>query len=248
MYDTVWTMPDAIFEHPRLASVYDAHDGVRDDLDHYVAIADELGARSVLDVGCGTGTFALELAGRGFEVSGVEPASASLAVAQAKPGSERVRWFHGYVGDLSPLSVDLVTMTGNVAQAIVEPADWTATLTGIRRLVRPAGHLVFEVRDPAAEGWRRWTRDRSHRLLDLPGEGSVESWVELTSVELPLVSFRWTFVFHADGEVLTSDSTLRFRDRDDIEADLRDHGFEVAELRDAPDRPGQELVFIATAV
>ncbi|MBA3279296.1 MAG: class I SAM-dependent methyltransferase, partial [Geodermatophilaceae bacterium] len=52
-------MADNIFEHPRLVAIYDALDPDRSDLDAYAAIADELGARSVLDVGCGTGTFAL---------------------------------------------------------------------------------------------------------------------------------------------------------------------------------------------
>jgi len=48
-------VPDAIFAHPRLAPVYDAFDGDRDDLAAYLDIAGELGADRVLDVGCGTG-------------------------------------------------------------------------------------------------------------------------------------------------------------------------------------------------
>jgi len=46
-------VPDAIFAHPRLAAVYDAFDGERDDLPLYVAIADEVNAAAVLDLGCG---------------------------------------------------------------------------------------------------------------------------------------------------------------------------------------------------
>ena len=45
---------DDIFDDPRLAAMYDPLDPDRSDLDVYVAIADRLGARRVLDVGCGT--------------------------------------------------------------------------------------------------------------------------------------------------------------------------------------------------
>ena len=77
-------MPDAIFAHPRLAPVYDAFDGDRDDLTAYLSIADELGAERVLDGGCGTGCLAILLAESGRTVMGADPARASLKVAKAK--------------------------------------------------------------------------------------------------------------------------------------------------------------------
>jgi hypothetical protein len=98
---------------------------------------------------------------------------------------------------------------------------------------------VFETRDPDARGWETWTPDATRRTVD-----GVTSWTELTAVELPLVSFRATWRF-ADGTELTSDSTLRFRDLDELAADLEDAGFDLDEVRDAPDRPGLEFVVIA---
>lgn len=86
-------------------------------------LREELGARRVLDVGCGTGTFAILLADRGCEVTGVDPALASLGVARAKPGGDGVRWILGDARSLSRLQADLATMTGNVAQAMVQRAD-----------------------------------------------------------------------------------------------------------------------------
>ena len=107
-----------------------------------------------------------------------------------------------------------------------------------------AGHLVFETRDPAAEAWHSWTREHSYRSAALD-VGTVENWFEVTNVSLPCVSFRGTFLFSADGDVQISDSTLRFRAAAEVRGSLLDAGFGEPELRDAPDRTGMELVFIA---
>ncbi|MFJ8942464.1 class I SAM-dependent methyltransferase [Streptomyces sp. NPDC102395] len=238
-------MVDDCFGHPRLAAIYDPLDPDRGDLDAYLRMAEDFGARRVLDIGCGTGVFALLLADRGIEVVGVDPAQASVDVARAKPGGERVRWICGDATDLPPLRVDLATMTANVAQAIVDPHVWRETLRGAREALRPGGHLVFETRDPAGRAWEEWTRENSYRVTEIAGVGPVESWVRLIEVSGPLVTFRWTYVFAADGQVLTSDSTLRFREREEVETDLIAHGFSVQEVRDAPDRPGKEFVFLA---
>ena len=109
----------------------------------------EFDARSVLDVGCGTGAFACLLADRGIQTVGVDPAAASLEVARTKPGAQRVRWLQGDATTLPELQVDLATMTGNTAQVFLTDDDWSATLRGIHAALRPGGHLVFEVRDPA---------------------------------------------------------------------------------------------------
>lgn len=239
------SVADALFEEHRLVELYDLLDPDRRDLDAYVALVDEFDAHSALDIGCGTGTLACLLAQRGMEVTGVDPAAASLEVARRKPYAQKVRWVTGDATTLPPCQVDLVTMTGNVAQVFLNDDEWALTLRAAGAALRPGGLLVFEVRDPAKEGWREWTRARSYRRRELPEVGVLETWVELTDVSPPYVSFRHTFVFDADGAVCTSDSTLRFRERSEIEDALRSSGFLVREVRDAPDRPGREFVFLA---
>ena len=233
---------DRAYEDPRLAAVYDALNADRSDLDAYALLAAELGARSVLDLGCGTGTLALALAARGLEVTAVDPAAGMLQAAQEKPGAERVRWLLGTATSLPALQVDLAVMTGNVAQAVVDPVEWAGTLSAARGALRPGGHLVLESRDPALRAWERWTPADSRRTTDLPGSGQVETWLELLEVRLPLVVLRETYAFAADGAVVTSESTLRFRERDELRAALDEQGFEVADVRDSP---GGELVLVA---
>jgi SAM-dependent methyltransferase len=236
---------DAIFNDPRLARVYDAIEGERGDLEVYVEMVDELGARSVLDIGCGTGTFACMLAGRGIDVVGVDPAWASLEIARAKPGAGAVRWLHGDATTLPPLTVDAASMTGNVAQVFLTDEDWGATLRGTWEALRPGGHLVFETRDPTRRAWERWTPELTRSVLDVPGVGVVEDWGELTEVSGQFVTFRSTTVFRSDNLELESTSTLRFRDRPEIEVSLEAAGFQTVEIRDAPDRPGLEFVYLA---
>lgn len=115
----------------------------------------------------------------------------------------------------------------------------------LRRALWPGGLLVFEIRDPAYRGWEEWNRAASYSVTEIPGIGNVETWVELTKIDRPLVSFRSTFVFASDGQGLTSDSTLRFREQHEVEANLIAHGYTVDDVRAAPDRPGRELVFFA---
>jgi SAM-dependent methyltransferase len=238
-------VPDAIFAHPRLAPVYDAFDGDREDLVAYLDIADELGADRVLDIGCGTGCLAVLLARGGRAVIAVDPAGASLDVAKSKDDIAGVTWIHGEAATVLAVRADLAVMTGNVAQVFLTDDAWTQALQGIHAALRPSGYLVFETRRPERRAWEEWASDTSRTVLDVPGTGPVEQCSEVTDVDLPFVSFRCTYRFLVDGAVITSDSTLRFRSRDEVESDLAAHGYRVLDVREAPDRPTREFVFIA---
>jgi len=237
-------LPDPIFENPRLVAIYDDLDGPRRDLDNYLSIAEELNAKTVLDVGAGTGCFALLASEHGFDVTGVEPAQASLNLARRKPNAHKVRWFLGDASSLPSMTVDLAVMTGNVAQVFLTNQAWESTLRAIYKSLDKRGHFVFEARNPAKKAWLEWNREKTYRRHEIPGVGKVEVWCEVTEVSNEFVSFQWTYVFESDGEVIKSDSTLRFREREAIEESLRKSGYVVREVRDAPDRPQKEFIFI----
>lgn len=202
----------------------------------------------MVDIGCGTGTFACQLAARGVLAVGLDPAAASLDVARRKPAAEQVRWIESGATAIPALRADVVTMTGNVAQVFLDDAEWSQVLNSVQRALRPGGCFVFEAREPNVREWQRWTKDSTRAVCDTLTEGRVEHWAELTEVSLPLVSFRHDYLFERDQALLTSSSTLRFRSRAEIEHSLTTEGFRVFAVRDAPDRPGLENVFLARSL
>jgi len=235
---------DPIFSDPRLARLYDVFDGERDDLDAYLDLAAELGADSILDIGCGTGSFAVLASARGYRVTGVDPAAASLAIARAKPGADAVRWREGSASAAPREPFDLAVMTGNVAQVFLTDHSWAQLLEDAHARVRPGGHLVFETRRVEDRAWERWAHEVGWTTREVPGVGAVEHRLTVTSVEVPLVSFRHTYRF-PDDDIVSSDSTLRFRTDAEIRRSLRDAGFTLVDAREAPDRPVAEIVYVA---
>ena len=234
--------PDATFSDPRQAVLYDVFNNDRSDLEAYVTIAYEVEAHRVVDVGCGTGSLAVRLAELGFSVTGVDPAGASLDVARAKPNADLVTWVHGDATSLVGLeaATDLAVMTGNVAQVFVSDEDWYATLRATRRCLRPGGWFVFETRRSEVRDWETW--DLAPSPVAMPDGRTAVVSCTVTEVALPLVTFEGSTAI--GEEIMRSTSTLRFREHNELEHDLSCYGFNVLDVRDAPDRPGKEMVFL----
>lgn len=235
--------PDPIFSHPRLARIYDALDGDRDDLDLYIELIQGSEPDHVLDVGCGTGSLATRLVELGFNVTGADPAAASLAVARSKPHAQEIRWICASAAGLPMVGADVATMTGNAAQVFLTDSDWRAALAGVRAAIRGGSRFLFETRVPEQRAWEGWTEANTRRTLETP-EGPVEAWTELEQISLPFVTFVTMCRFLSDGEVLSSRSTLRFRSAHEVSESLHLAGYVVDDILDAPDRPGQEMVFL----
>ena len=231
------TLPD--FSDPRLVAIYETANAYAPGTqpDFYAALAEELGARDVVELGCGTGLVARHLSERGLRVVGVEPSEAMLAVARSYDSP--VRWVLGGHEALPRGAADLAVMAGHVAQFFLADGEWNAALRSLRAALRPGGWLAFESRDPAAREWESW----GARTV----AGDVETWSVVTSVDGPVVSYENHYL--AGGEHLVSPSALRFRTLGEIEESLAANGFELERAYGAWDRrpagTGHELVVVA---
>lgn len=217
-------------ERPDLAELYDIECAGREDHDVYLQVALEVGAASVVDIGCGTGVFALDLARRGIEAIGVDPAAAMLDIARGRADGLAVRWIHGVVDDVPDACADLVVMMGHVAQYFVDDDLWAHTLRQVHRILGPGGRLAFETRNPLVDWAGEWVRERTEAAYPHPAGGEFTSWVQVVEVAGEPHSYTMTHEGHSllpDGRHLVASETLRFRSTSEILSGLDRAGFDV---------------------
>lgn len=240
---------DLHYVDPRLVELYDIDNPRGVDTDFYTQLAAEIGARTIVDLGCGTGLLTRELAVDGRRVIGVDPAAAMLAYARRQPGAEQVQWVEGDAGAIGTPAADLVVMTGNVAQVFLEDREWAAALQAIHAALRPGGYLAFESRNPDDRAWERWNRAATYERSDSP-HGPLEAWLELVEVADGRVRFAGHNLFGATGAALVVSSELRFRSQAQLADSLVSSGFAVEHvygdwLRGPVTGASRVMVFVA---
>jgi SAM-dependent methyltransferase len=131
------SVADVPFDFP---SAYDALNADDHDYRFYAALAHEVRARHVLDLGCGTGVLARLLASNGHAVVAIDPDPDMVRVARAKPGTERVDWRLGYCDNADTASAELAVMSGHVLRSSFRTSRGTGCSMTCRRVSRDHRH------------------------------------------------------------------------------------------------------------
>lgn len=120
-----------------------------------------LGQGALLDLGCGPGVYAEQLAERGFSVTGIDLSQRSIEHARASAGRKGLQV--EYIQDdyirhaFDAASFDIAALI-YCDYGVLPPEARRALLARVRTLLRPAGRFVLEAWTPAhlaarAEGW-----------------------------------------------------------------------------------------------
>ncbi|GAA5503986.1 ubiquinone biosynthesis O-methyltransferase, mitochondrial [Deinococcus xinjiangensis] len=250
--DELESVPQAEFNDPRLVPLYDLQNRWGADDDFFLALSHEKPASRMADVGCGTGRLTLALAQAGHHVTGLDPARASLNLAQQKPDADQVIWLCGTVETLPTSAFDLILMTSHVAQYFLSDAEWAQTLGHLRRALVTGGRLAFDSRDPAARAWEGWDSGGEREIWTLPDGQQAETWATLDTVSAGMVTFTGYTHFLTTGETLRDSDTLRFRTEEELRSSLQEAQFEVEQLyggwqRQAIGAGNGELIVVARA-
>jgi ubiquinone/menaquinone biosynthesis C-methylase UbiE len=98
---------------------------------------------TVVDVGCGTGTFLLALKERRPDVQlvGVDGDEEILGLARAKPGASGIEWREGLAQELPVPDGGADAVTISLVLHHLLPEDKRRALTEMKRIAKPGGHL-----------------------------------------------------------------------------------------------------------
>ncbi len=241
----------AEFTDPRLVAIYDSANsyGPNTQPAFFTQLAADLGATTIVDLGCGTGVITCELARLEYELMGVDPAPEMLKIARRRPHANTVTWVEGDARRLGTPNADFAIMTGHVAQFLISDTSWRFTLKALHAALRPGGHLSFESRNPSVREWERWTPDR-HRIVRDSSAGVIERWPEVHHVREGVLSYTIHNLFLATGEDIVAPTQIRFRTQEELERSLTDVGFRVEQVYgDWDRRPAtastDELIMVA---
>jgi SAM-dependent methyltransferase len=183
-----------------------------------------MGARSVLDLGCGTGLLLRRARDDGHtgRLCGLDPDPAMLGQAQVRDDLEWV------LADAASASwkdeFELAVMTGHAFQVIVSDEDLRRSLRAIHAALVDGGRFAFETRHPQARAWEAWNTSYDVRN---PHGDAVRVRYRVLEVDGDVVRFSESLSGQWWDEEQTSVGVLRFLAPERLSAYLDDAGFTV---------------------
>jgi len=182
----------------------------------------------LLDAGCGTGRYASELARRGYVVHGID-ASAELvdeATRSLGDGPNAVTFGVGDILTLPAARYDAILCRG-VLNDLIDNEDRRSVFASFSKALRPAGVLILDVREWETSASRK-VREPIFRKRVATDRGKL-TFMSVTEVDAEnrrlVISERHILVDDSDEQSSDYVFVMRCWTRDELDSDLRLHGF-----------------------
>jgi len=103
----------------------------------------------LLDLGCGTGGVAIEMAKRGYDVLGVDQSSDMLAVAKEKESADKVQFIQQDITRMELFgTVDIMICLLDTVNHILDEKKLTRFFSLCKKYLNPNGLLIFDIATP----------------------------------------------------------------------------------------------------
>ena len=187
----------------------------------------------LLDAGCGTARYAVELTRLGYRVTGLDASLELLAVARRRPDALAVTLVAADLTTLPVRSCCQAILCRGVLNDLVDDASRRAVFLSFARALIPGGVLVLDVREWEATV-RRKSREPVHELTVETVLGTL-TFRSVTRLDHEAHRLRLAerHVLVADGVTTAAeyDFVMRCWTRDELDRLLAEGGFVAAEYR-----------------
>lgn len=208
----------------RVAGIYD--DWFPDHDPHAIdALAQLAGDGRALELGIGTGRFALPLSAHGVEVHGIDAAPAMISKLRAKPGGDRINVTQGNFADVAGEGqFSLVYVVFNTFFVLGSQDEQVRCFKNVAAHLSPGGCFVVEafVPDPRrfSGGQVNWATRVQHDLVELDvghhdaaAQRVVSQKVVITDGSVHLYPLQIRYVWPSELDLMAQLAGLRLRER-----------------------------------
>lgn len=194
--------------------------------------AHRVGATSMVDVACGTGTLAILMARRGWEVFGIDASGGMIACATAKAAAVRapavVFLQHDMRSFRLPRQVGLATSFFDSLNHLLTADDLIAAFRSVREALRPGGWFIFDLNNELCYT-RLWSRADTvaHDAFTMTLENSYDRKERMAESRVTLL------LHEGEGERRERETVReRYYPTPDVRRLLEETGFAVRESSD----------------
>ena len=214
----------------------EAYDAVERDYDEDRPLTEQWARKlggPLLDLACGTGRMALRLAGKGYQVTGVDIVPEMIAWAQQKARQQAIS-IEWVVADARAFQLHqpfpFIYMLGNAFQHFLTRADQEALLARVRDHLTPVGRFLFCTRTPSPRHLlqARYPYPQQYTLPDGRQQVSTErqEYDPISQIQHYTFHEQWLYP-GGQREEKTTRTALRYVYPQEMEALLFYNGFEI---------------------